>query len=92
MEKWKAVSLGVKSLAIANLIAMAGALLLHFSRPTALKVFLVFRVSAKALLLLIPIEYLLRRMKGEEYGPLALDVVLVALMFGLWFIIAAATF
>jgi len=92
MESWKAVSLGVKLLAVANLIAMGGAFLLHLSRPTTLKVFLVFRISAGALLLLIPLEYLLRRNQGEEYGPLVFDIVLLFLMFCFWFIIAAATF
>jgi hypothetical protein len=92
MEKWKAVSLGIMSLAVANLTATAGVLFFHFSRPIALKVFLVFRVSAIALLLLLPVEYLLRRMQGEEYGPLVFNVVLVVLMFCFWFIIAAATF
>ncbi len=92
MERWKAVSLGVKSLAVANLAAMAGVFLLDVSRPTALKVFLVFRVSAGAVLLLIAVEFLLRRMKGKEYGPIILDVALVGLMFGIWFVIVAATF
>ena len=92
MQKWKAVSLGVTSLAVANLTVMALTSLLHFSRPTALKVFFVFRVSAEALLLLIPMEFLLRRMQGEEYGPVVFNSVLVVLMFCVWFVIAAATF
>ncbi len=51
-----------------------------------------FRVSAKALLLLIPMEFLLRLMQGEEYGPVVFNSVLVVLMFCVWFVIAAATF
>ena len=92
MQKWKAVSWGITSLAVANLTAMALVFLLHFSRPTAIKVILVFRVSAKALLLLIPIEFLLRRRQGEEYGPVIFNAALVVLMFCVWFVIAAATF
>ena len=92
MEKWKAVSLSITSLAVANLIALAGIFLLHLSRPTALRVLLVFRVSAIALLLLIPVEFLLRRKRGEEFGPAVFNAVLVMLMFCVWFVIAAATF
>jgi hypothetical protein len=92
MQKWKAVSWGITSLAVANLTAMVLVFLLHLSRLTALKLFLVFRVSAGALLLLIPAEFLLRRMQGKEYGPVVLNGVLVALMFLFWLIVAAATF
>jgi len=31
-------------------------------------------------------------MKGKEYGPIILDVALVGLMFGIWFVIVAAKF
>lgn len=92
MQKWKAVSLGVTSLAVANLTALAGIFLLHLSRPTALRVLLLFRVSAIALLPLIPVEFLLRRREGEEYGPAVFNAVLVALMFCVWFVIAVVTF
>jgi hypothetical protein len=92
MEKWKAASLGITSLAAANLTALAGVFFLHLSRPTALRVLLVFRVSAVALLPLISVEFRLRRMQGEEYGPAVFNAVLVMLMFCVWFVVAAATF
>ena len=92
MEKWKVVSLCITSLAVANLAALAGIFLLHLSRPNALRVLLVFRVSAIALLALIPFEFLLRRMHGEEYGPVVFNATLVVIMFCVWFGIAAATF
>lgn len=84
--------LGRYVFAVANLSALALVFLLHFSRPNALKVFLVFRASAGALLLLIPVEFLLRRMQGEEYGPVIFNAVLVVLMFSVWFVIAAEAF
>jgi hypothetical protein len=92
MQKWKAISWGITSLAVVNLTAMALVFLLNLSRPTALKLFLMFKISAEALLLLIPVEFLLRRMQAEEYGPVVLNAVLVGLMFLFWLVVAAATF
>lgn len=92
MEKWKAVSLIIRCLVLANLALIAGVLFLHGSRPIAIKVFLAFRVSALALLLLVPMEYILRRTRGAKWHGLILDALLSVLMFGVWFTISAASF
>ncbi len=92
MEKWKAVALTIRFLVVANLALIAGVLLFHGSRPTAIKVFWAFRVSALALLLLVPMEYILRRARGTKWHGLILDALLAVLMFGVWFAVSAATF
>ena len=92
MEKWKAVALIIRCLVVANLALIAGVLLLHGSRPIAIKVFWAFRMSALALLLLVPTEYILRRSRGAKWQGLILDAFLSLLMFGVWFIVSAATF
>jgi hypothetical protein len=92
MEKWKAVALTIRCLVVANLALIAGVLLLHSSRPTAIKVFWAFRASALALLLFVPMEYILRRARGAKWHGLILDALLAVLMFGVWFTISAASF
>ena len=92
MEKWKTVSLIIRCLGAANLALITGVLLLHGSRPMAIKVFWVFRASALALLLLVPTEYILRRTRGAKDSRLILDTVLMVVMFGVWLTISASTF
>ena len=92
MEKWKGVSWIIRCLVVANLTLIAGVLFFHGSRPMAIKVFLAFRVSALALLFLVPVEYILRRIGGAKGHGLILDAVLMVVMFGVWLTISAATF
>jgi hypothetical protein len=92
MEKWKTVSLIIRCLVVANLALIAGVLLLHGSRPIAMKAFWVFRISALALLLLVPTEFILRRVRGAKGHGLMLDTALMVVMFGVWLTISAATF
>jgi len=92
MKKWKAISVAMRSWAVANLITLAGVFLLPFSRSSALKVFFVFKVSAAILLVLLPVEYALGRMQGAKASAVLINAMLVLLMFTSWFIIAAATF
>ena len=91
MEKWKVVSWIIRCLVAANLALVAGALLLH-SRAMGFAVFWILRASALSLLLLLPTEYVLRRMRGAKGGGLILDTVLMVVMFGTWLTISAATF
>jgi hypothetical protein len=92
MEKWKAISLIIRCLVVANLAFIAGVLLFHGSRPIAIKVFWVFRASTLALLLLVPTEFVLRRTRGAKGHGLILDMVLMVVMFGVWLTLSAATF
>jgi hypothetical protein len=92
MEKWKTVSWIIRCLVVANLALIAGVLLFHGSRPTAIKVFWAFRASALALLLLVPTEFILRRARGATGYGLILDTLLMVVMFGTWLTISAATF
>jgi hypothetical protein len=92
MEKWKAMSLIIRCLVAVNLALVAGVLLFHGSRSTAIKVFWIFKVSALALLLLVPTEYAFRRMQATKANGLILDTVLMVVMFGVWLAISAATF
>jgi len=87
----EAISTFIRILVVANLAAIVGVFFFG-SRPLALKVLMVFRASALALLLLVPMEYMLRREKGESRTGLILDVVLAAAIFVVWFAINAATF
>jgi hypothetical protein len=92
MERWKTVSWVIRCLVFANLALIAGVLLFHGSRPMAIKVFLLFRASTLALLLLVPMEFILRRTRGATGRGLILDTVLMVVMFGVWLTISAATF
>lgn len=92
MEKWKVISLIVRCLVAANVTVIAGVLAFQLSRPAAIKAMMAFRVSALALLLLVPAEYILRRRGGARGYGLLVDALLSLLMFGVWFTISAATF
>lgn len=92
MEKWKTLSVTMRSWAIVNLVALAAVLLLPFSRPATLKVFAVFKVSAVVLLALLLVEYTLRRLQGAKGSAVVVNAALVVLMFCVWFMIAAVTF
>lgn len=92
MEKWKTVSWIIRCLVVANLALIAGVLLFHGSRPTAIKIFWAFRASALALLLLVPTELILRRTRGATGYGLLLDALLMVVMFATWLTISAAPF
>lgn len=92
MPTWRIVSWVIRWIVVANLAALTGVLLFHSSRPLAIKVFSGFKLSALALLLLLPIEYLLLRTERSKKNRLVVDSALSMLMFAVWFVIAAATF
>jgi hypothetical protein len=92
MAKWKVISWMIRCVVAANLTLVAWVLLLHGSRAMGITVFWILRASALSLLLLLPTEYVLRRMQGAKGGGLILDTVLMVVMFGTWLTISAATF
>ena len=92
MENWKIVSRIVRCVVVANLALITGVLLFHGSRALGIKVFWAFRASAIALLFLVPTEYVFRRMQAAKWNGLILDTLLMAVMFGVWLTISAATF
>jgi hypothetical protein len=92
MEKWRFVSLTIRCLVLANIALIAGVLFAHASKPVAVKVFWAFKVCSLALLVLVPVEYILRQAAGARRQGLILDALLSVLMFGIWVTISAATF
>jgi hypothetical protein len=90
--RWKPFSLFIRSLALANLALMVGVMSTHASRPTAIKVFWAFRISAVVLLLLEPVDYFLRRSSGAKQRGTILNVALTVLMLVVWLAVSAAAF
>jgi hypothetical protein len=92
MEKWKFVSISIRFLVLSNIALIAGVLFTQASKPIAMRVFSTFRLSSLALLVLLPLEYILRRTTDARRRGLILDTMLSALMFAVWFTISSATF
>jgi hypothetical protein len=92
MDIWKLLSLAIRCLALANLAAIASVLYTDASRQTALKVMWAFRASVIVLLLLLPVDYLVRRSRKANLNGIIFNAALTLLLLLVWFAISAATF
>lgn len=91
LVSWRVISVGVRTVACANLVLLAAGLIFPVSKQNAVGLFSGFRVSALVLLALVAAEFVLSRGQARRACGFWVDSFLVLLMFCVWFIIAAAT-